>query len=153
MSTQETWWPSRYGAGDQLGALNEITPAKTASAARLVRRGLTYDLGRTLHADVPRFEGRYWQQSLVSAAHLINRRKPDQLDHRVGHGHVADRHAPGWTESSADRGSLLQRLARRGDRRGLGHQQVRYRDGAADRHAWRARRHRPLSGCRAVSGR
>ena len=25
---------------------------------------------------LPRFEGRYWQQSLVSAAHLINRRKP-----------------------------------------------------------------------------
>ena len=70
------WWPSRYGAGDQLGALNEITPAKTAGAAQLVRRGITYDLGRTLHADVPRFEGRYWQQSLVSAAHLINRRKP-----------------------------------------------------------------------------
>jgi kynurenine formamidase len=70
------WWPSRYGVGDQLGALNEITPAKTAGAAQLVRRGITYDLGRTLHADVPRFEGRYWQQSLVSAAHLINRRKP-----------------------------------------------------------------------------
>jgi kynurenine formamidase len=76
MSTEETWWPSRYGAGDQLGALNEITPAKTAAAARLVRSGKTFDLGRTLHAEVPRFEGRYWQQSLVSAAHLINRRKP-----------------------------------------------------------------------------
>jgi hypothetical protein len=22
------WWPSRYGADDQSGALNEITPAK-----------------------------------------------------------------------------------------------------------------------------
>jgi hypothetical protein len=76
MNEDNEWWPSRYGAGDQLGALNEITPAKTAGAAQLVRRGITYDLGRTLHADVPRFEGRYWQQSLVSAAHLINRRKP-----------------------------------------------------------------------------
>jgi kynurenine formamidase len=71
----EPWWPSRYGAGDQLGTLNEITPAKVAGAARLVKQGRTFDLGRTLHADVPRFEGRYWQQSLVSSAHIINPRK------------------------------------------------------------------------------
>jgi glucose 1-dehydrogenase len=31
----------RKGAADQLGALNEITPAKTAAAARLVRSGKT----------------------------------------------------------------------------------------------------------------
>lgn len=75
-TTEERWWPSRYGAGDQLGTLNEITPARVAAAARLVRQGRTFDLGRTLHADVPRFEGRYWQQSLVSSAHIINPRKP-----------------------------------------------------------------------------
>jgi kynurenine formamidase len=75
-SSEEPWWPSRYGAGDQLGTLNEITPAKVAAAARLVRQGRSFDLGRTLHADVPRFEGRYWQQSLVSSAHIINPRKP-----------------------------------------------------------------------------
>ena len=73
---EERWWPSRYGAGDQIGTLNEITPARVAAAARLVREGRTFDLGRTLHADVPRFEGRYWQQSLVSSAHIINPRKP-----------------------------------------------------------------------------
>jgi kynurenine formamidase len=72
----EPWWPSRYGVGDQLGTLNEITPAKVAAAARLVKEGRTFDLGRTLHADVPRFEGRYWQQSLISSAHTINPRKP-----------------------------------------------------------------------------
>jgi len=75
-TTEERWWPSRYGAGDQLGTLNEITPARVAAAARLVRQGRTFDLGRTLHADVPRFEGRYWQQGLVSSAHIINPRKP-----------------------------------------------------------------------------
>lgn len=76
MSEHDIWWPSRYGAGDQRGALNEITPAKVAAAARLVQRGEVYDLGRTLHANVPRFEGRYWQQTLVSSAHIINPRKP-----------------------------------------------------------------------------
>lgn len=77
MSNAERWWPSRYGAGDQLGTLNEITPAKIAQAARLVREGTVYDLGHVLHADVPRFEGRYWQQQLISSAHLINQRRPD----------------------------------------------------------------------------
>jgi hypothetical protein len=33
------WWPSKYGADDQAGALNEITPGKTLEAVRLVRRG------------------------------------------------------------------------------------------------------------------
>ena len=70
------WWPSRYGAGDQLGTLNEVTAAKTVEAARLVREGRVYDLGRVLHADAPRFEARYWQQTLVSSAHLINPRRP-----------------------------------------------------------------------------
>jgi kynurenine formamidase len=72
MSEQIPWWPSRYGAGDQLGTLNEITPAKTVAAARLVRQGKVYDLGRVLDANVPHFEGRYWQQTLVSSAHIIN---------------------------------------------------------------------------------
>ena len=26
------WWPSRYGAGDEAGALNEITPGKVLEA-------------------------------------------------------------------------------------------------------------------------
>jgi hypothetical protein len=38
------WWPSRYGAGDEAGALNEITPGKVLEAIRLVRQGRVYDL-------------------------------------------------------------------------------------------------------------
>lgn len=72
MTKHAAWWPSRYGEGDERGSLNEISPAKVADAARLVRAGTVYDLGRTLHANVPRFEGRYWQQTLVTSAHIIN---------------------------------------------------------------------------------
>jgi len=36
------WWPSKYGAEDQAGALNEITPGKVLEAVRLVRRGRVY---------------------------------------------------------------------------------------------------------------
>ena len=64
------WWPSRYGAEDQLGSLNEISPLNIVAAARLVRQGRVFDLGRTLHADVPRFPGRFWQQTIVSTAHM-----------------------------------------------------------------------------------
>ncbi|TMI77451.1 MAG: cyclase family protein, partial [Bacillati bacterium ANGP1] len=37
MASPDRWWPSRYGADDELGTLNEITPAKVVAAARLVR--------------------------------------------------------------------------------------------------------------------
>ena len=76
MPDDTPWWPSRYGPDDERGALNEITPTKIVAAARLVRTGRVYDLGRTLHADVPRFEGRFWRQTLVSSAHFINARRP-----------------------------------------------------------------------------
>ena len=76
MPNDTPWWPSRYGSDDERGTLNEITPAKVVAATRLVRTGRVYDLGRTLHEDVPRFEGRFWRQTLVSSAHLINARRP-----------------------------------------------------------------------------
>ena len=76
MPDDTPWWPSRYGSDDERGTLNEVTPAKIVAATRLVRTGRVYDLGRTLHADVPRFEGRFWRQILVSSAHLINARRP-----------------------------------------------------------------------------
>ena len=75
MASLDRWWPSRYGADDELGTLNEITPAKVVAAARLVRTGTIHDLGRTLHANVPRFEGRFWHQTLVSSGHFINARR------------------------------------------------------------------------------
>lgn len=75
MEQHDSWPPSRYGPTDERGSLNEITPAKVVAAARLVRGGRVYDLGRVLHADVPRFPGRSWQQTLVSSAHMLNRRR------------------------------------------------------------------------------
>lgn len=76
MGTDDTWFPSRYGPGDERGALNEITPAKLVAAARLVREGRVFDLGRALDAGSPSFPGRYWRQTLVSSAHIINPRLP-----------------------------------------------------------------------------
>src|SRR5919199_1051865 len=74
---QAPWWPSRCAADDQMGTLNEITPAATVAAARLVREGRVFDLGRILDSRVPHFPGRFWQQTLVANAHLNNPRRPE----------------------------------------------------------------------------
>ena len=71
------WWPSKYGADDQAGALNEITPAKILEAVRLVRQGRVYDLAHVLHQDIPAFPGRTFRQYLTTNYQQINRRHPD----------------------------------------------------------------------------
>jgi kynurenine formamidase len=119
---QSPWWPSRYGADDQLGTLNEITPEVVAYAARLVRQGLVVDLGRTLDEDTPKFPGRYWHQTVDVSAPYTNLRRADavgkgwgkneinwiteiqvgtfqvgtQLD-SIGHIQIGDRFYNGWT--------------------------------------------------------
>ncbi|HYX61230.1 MAG TPA: hypothetical protein VE888_19735, partial [Streptosporangiaceae bacterium] len=50
--TMAGWWRSRYGADDQAGALNEITPGKVLEAVRLVRQDLVYDLAHVRHQDI-----------------------------------------------------------------------------------------------------
>lgn len=56
------WFPSRYGADDAAGALNEITPAKRVAAMQLVREGRLFDLAHVLHDAVPAFPGRTFRQ-------------------------------------------------------------------------------------------
>ena len=71
------WWPSKYGADDEAGALNEITPAKVLEAVRLVRQGRVYDLAHVLHQDIPAFPGRTFRQYLTTNYRQINRRNRD----------------------------------------------------------------------------
>ena len=73
-STDEVWWPSRYGPEDQAGALNEITPNGVVRAASLVRTGRVYDLAHVLDENVPTFPGRTFRQFLTTSAHQLNRR-------------------------------------------------------------------------------
>jgi kynurenine formamidase len=68
----ERWWPSPFGADDQLGMLNHIDEGKRRQALRLVRDGRLYDLGRVLDENVPVFPGRYFRQTLVTTAHHAN---------------------------------------------------------------------------------
>jgi kynurenine formamidase len=119
---QAPWWPSRYGAEDQIGTLNEITPDVVAAAVKLPKAGQVVDLGRVLDADTPKFPGRHWQQTVDVSPHFTNPRRPDavgkgwgrneinwiteeqsgtfqvgtQLD-SIGHIQIGDRFYNGWT--------------------------------------------------------
>lgn len=64
------WFPSRYGAGDQVGALNEITPQKTLSALQLIKNNKnkgpkTYQLGEMLQEGAPAYGTRKYVQTRV----------------------------------------------------------------------------------------
>ena len=52
----EKWWPSEWGADDQMGALNRLTPEKVLAAAGLIKEGKIYDMGRVFEEDMPLFD-------------------------------------------------------------------------------------------------
>lgn len=64
------WFPSIYGAGDQLGALNEVTPQKTLAALQLIKNNKnkppkTYNLGELMQNGMPAFGTRVYEQTRV----------------------------------------------------------------------------------------
>jgi kynurenine formamidase len=76
IETERAWWPSPFGADDQLGMLNLVDEAKRRDAMRLVREGRLYDLGHILDETCPVFPGRYFRQTLVTTAHHANESMP-----------------------------------------------------------------------------
>jgi kynurenine formamidase len=54
------WYPSRWGAADQRGAANRITPAKVLEARNLITRGAIYQLGRVYETGMPMFGTRHY---------------------------------------------------------------------------------------------
>src|SRR5262245_56130958 len=68
--------PSRWGANDQRGAANHVKPASVARAARLIRTGEMFELGRTLSAEMVFFGSRRFDLHLKRTAPLLgtNRR-------------------------------------------------------------------------------
>jgi kynurenine formamidase len=49
------WWPSRWGAQDEAGASNWITPEKVLAAAKLIKTGKIYRIGRVYESKMPLF--------------------------------------------------------------------------------------------------
>jgi kynurenine formamidase len=69
---QTDWWPSAFGADDELGMLNHVTDEKRRRALALVSEGRLYDLAHVLDEAIPVFPGRFFRQTLVTTAHHAN---------------------------------------------------------------------------------
>src|SRR5919197_5165660 len=52
------WWPSKWGAQDEAGASNHITPAKVMETAKWIRAGKVYKIGRVYESGMPLFGAR-----------------------------------------------------------------------------------------------
>lgn len=50
-----SWYPSKYGSNDRLGALNNLSAEKTAEAAKLITSGKTFSLGMVTGRDTPAY--------------------------------------------------------------------------------------------------
>ena len=64
-SAQAPWYPSKFGANDEIGAANYLTAAGALNAARLVKTGKVYSLGITVNTTTPAFPPRSCQIYIV----------------------------------------------------------------------------------------
>ncbi len=75
------WWPSEWGAEDERGAVNRITPEKVAQAARLVQSGQVYSLGRVYESGMPMAGKRHYKLTIPGSPSF----PPDGENQIVGH--------------------------------------------------------------------
>jgi kynurenine formamidase len=67
LTAQEPWWPSEWGAEDERGAANRLTPAKVLEAAALITNGRVYSLGQVYEPGMPLFGDRHYSLTLPGA--------------------------------------------------------------------------------------
>ena len=61
---EDQWYPSKWGADDQIGAMNNITPARVLKAVQLVKLGKTVPLA--LQADIsPLYPSKHGRARLI----------------------------------------------------------------------------------------
>jgi kynurenine formamidase len=66
-SSEASWYPSRYGAEDTLGAINELSAEKVLAAAQLVKTGKTYALGVETGRQTPAYGARSFELFTVAS--------------------------------------------------------------------------------------
>jgi kynurenine formamidase len=64
---EENWWPSEFGANDEAGGTNYITPQKRIEAAKLVKKGKMALLGHPYSNHMPLVPGRTFALSIPGA--------------------------------------------------------------------------------------
>lgn len=65
--SERPWWPSRWGAGDEAGASNHITPAKVLETMRGIQDGKVYKLGHPYETGMPLFGARVFAVRIPGA--------------------------------------------------------------------------------------
>jgi kynurenine formamidase len=63
----QRWYPSKWGAEDQRGAANRMTPAKALEARDLIKQGMVYQLGRVYESGMPMFGTRHFSLRIPQA--------------------------------------------------------------------------------------
>jgi kynurenine formamidase len=64
--------PSPWGADDQIGAANRVTPERTAAAAKLIKKGISHPLGIVIEPGMPAYPPRYTQLQVVQPNQQFN---------------------------------------------------------------------------------
>ena len=62
---EDNWYPSKYGADDTLGAMNELSDEKTKLAAQLVKTGKTYALAVETGPKSPAYPPRSYSMTIL----------------------------------------------------------------------------------------
>ena len=57
--------PSPWGADDQIGAANRVSPERTVAAAKLVKQGISHPLGIVIEPGMPAYPPRYTELQVV----------------------------------------------------------------------------------------
>ena len=63
----DRWYPSRWGADDQRGAANRLTPAKVLEAKNVITKGNVYQLGHVYEPGMPMYGTRHYSLRIPQA--------------------------------------------------------------------------------------
>ena len=66
---------SKWGKNDERGAVNNITPDRVIGAAKLIKTGAVYQMGRSYEAEMPQVSGRQYTLVIPQATPLIGRNR------------------------------------------------------------------------------
>lgn len=69
----DRWYPSRWGADDQRGAANRLTPDKVIEARSLITKGRVYQLGHVYEPGMPMFGTRHYSLRIPQAFRMPGR--------------------------------------------------------------------------------
>jgi len=82
--SEPIWYPSKWGADDEIGALRAITPAQVIEAAQLVKTGTVYNLAHILEEGIPSlsFHGQFLYTTF--RRHSLDLKSPGKLNDAGG---------------------------------------------------------------------